>query len=796
VARFPAVLVLLTLRCAFATSASGLAQQIQQMSLDPEECYRVLEFNFSKEDLKIYLTSGYLTFTKPVHGERLGAAFVADADGGDAEVLLLPPTRSERQSLANFTKSPNLEEHFKAAVFLFTDGTGDELWRQLQSNPGQKKKPEAGELIASQYTDTLRNLADSFEPRLVFDLLSGDPKAGLFYAGISGDKLGTFDLLYDPANQDQISAGRLAYRNNRTYFDTWTSFPARSARNHAPAPAIKFSLNNFQIEATIENDLTMKAVTRAELTVHQDAGPVIPISISRNMRITSASIDGRPVEVFDRESLRLGLIAPADDRRVLLVLPSALAPNTPHRLEIHHEGAVIQKAGDGVYFVASRGTWYPHVDLALANYDLLFRYPKTLTLVASGDSVEDRTEGDWRITRRKPDSPIRFAGFNLGDFSSRSLEQDGYHVEVYANQSVERALAPVPEALPLPSLPRPRRRLAAPAPTEPEILVPPAPDPGGRVRQIIKSVADALDFMTAKFGPAPLHNLAITPIPGRFGQGFPGLIYLSTLAYLNPDQRPSGTRSASEETFFSDLLESHEIAHQWWGNLVIPASYHDAWLIESLANYSALLLLEKKKGTKALDDVLAQYKSHLLTKDESGRTLESAGPVTWGYRLESSLAPGAWQSVTYEKGTWIIHMLRRRMGDERFLSFLHEICVRYRFSSISTEQFRELAQQFMPPQSPDRSLSSFFENWVDGTGIPAVKLSYALRALTLTGTIEQRAVDDDFSAFVPLEVQTGNRKAVYWLSTGSDPVPFSIRLKAPPSKVTLLTADCLIVGSR
>ncbi len=102
--------------------------------------------------------------------------------------------------------------------------------------------------------------------------------------------------------------------------------------------------------------------------------------------------------------------------------------------------------------------------------------------------------------------------------------------------------------------------------------------------------------MTAKFGPPPLRNLAITPIPGRFGQGFPGLVYISTLAYLDPGQRPPGTRGPSGETFFSELLETHEIAHQWWGNLVIPAGYQDNWLIESLANYSALLLLKKRKG--------------------------------------------------------------------------------------------------------------------------------------------------------------------------------------------------------
>jgi hypothetical protein len=798
VARSLFLLFLLTLRCAFAANAYNLAHQLQQLSLDPQECYRVLELNFAKEDLKIYLTSGYLMFTAPIAGVRVGAAFVADSDAGDAEVLLLPPTRGERQSLVNFIKSPNLEEHFSAAAFLFTDGTADDLLTQLQSNPARKKSPEAAALIAPKFNATLRNLSESFETRIVDDLLSSKRKSGIFYMGVSGNQLGNFDVLYDPATQDQISAGRLAYRNDRAYFDTWTSFPGRAARNGAPPPVTHFSLDNFRIEAAIENDLTMKAVTRATLKLPANPGPAVPVNISRNMRITSASIDGKPVEVFDSESLRASLIFSVDDRRVLLVSESALDPSKPHEVEIHHEGAVIQRAGDGVYFVASRGTWYPRAGLEMAKYDLIFRYPKNLVLAASGSVVEDRIEGNWRITHRQPDSPIRLAGFNLGDFQSSSIQQNGYRIDVYANRSLEKALTPPPQPLPLPSPPRRRRRLGPPESLEEtasSIVIPQTPDPGARVRQLTKSVTDALEFMTAEFGPAPLRNLAITPIPGRFGQGFPGLIYLSTLAYLNPDQRPTGVRDHAEETFFSELLETHEIAHQWWGNLVVPASYHDTWLIEALANYSALLLLEKNKGSKAMDNVLDQYKKHLLSKDDNGRRPEAAGPITWGYRLESSLA-SAWQTVTYEKGTWIIHMLRRRMGDERFFSFLHDICERYRFNSIGTEQFRDLAQQHMPPKSPDSTLKGFFDNWVYGTGIPAVKLSYAMRGLTLTGTLLQSDVDDDFSAFVPLEVQTGRERTVYWLPTGSDPVPFSISLKTPPTKVSLLAADCLIVSSK
>ncbi len=792
---FP-ILFLLIARLALAASAADLSRQLKQVDLDVDECYRVADINFSKEDIKVYLTSGYIIFTKPIDGVRPGAVFAASAEAGDAEVLLMPPLRSERLSLATFTESPNLEEHFSAAAFIFTDGSGDQLLSQIKANSASKKSVEAGHLLADTWSSVLRNLFDSFETRVVYDLLTGDRAAGVFYLGVSGKKLGTFDVLHDPLTREQIFAGKLAHRDNRTYFDTWASFVSRSVRGGGPSFGARFTLDNFRIESTIDPGLLLKAVTRVTLTPKRTLGPAIPFSITRSMRVTEARIDGEPVDVFTRESLRSNLMASSDNDQFLLVAAAPLDPAKPHEIEIRHEGEVIQKAGEDVYYVTSRGTWYPRVGLEFANYDLTFRYPKTLSLVATGTLVDDRTEDDWRITRRKTDAPIRLAGFNLGNFQSVSVSQNGYKIDVYANRHLERALQPKATLAPLPAatLPFPRMR----RPTDPvlqEITPPPPADPAARLELLARGVADALEFMTTQFGPSPIHNLSITPIPGGFGQGFPGLVYLSTLAYLNPSQRPLNVREL-EQTFFSEILQSHEVAHQWWGNLVVPAGYQDEWLMESLANYSALMLLEKKKGSKAVDSVLESYKGHLLTKSEDGKTLESAGPITWGFRLQSSLAPNAWRPVTYEKGTWIIHMLRRRLGDQKFLSMLRDVSTRYRFSPMSTEQFREVAEQYTPPKSPDRNLKAFFENWVYGTGIPSVKLAYSVRGLKLTGTVSQRGVDDDFAALVPVEIQSGRVKTVYWLGTGAEPVPFSIPVKTPPTKVALLSNDCLMTTWR
>ena len=83
---------------AWTGSAGELASQMRGAGLDRDECYHVRELTYVKEDLRFYLTDGYLIFGKSVDGHRHAAVFAAETDAGDAEVLLFPPTRSERMS--------------------------------------------------------------------------------------------------------------------------------------------------------------------------------------------------------------------------------------------------------------------------------------------------------------------------------------------------------------------------------------------------------------------------------------------------------------------------------------------------------------------------------------------------------------------------------------------------------------------------------------------------------------------------------------------------------------------------
>src|SRR5271166_4203251 len=102
-----------------AGNAAEAARAVREMALDAGECYRVRELALPKDEARIFFTDGYLIFAKPVAGVRMSAVFTTDAEGGDGEVLVLPPNRGERRSLASYTGAPNLDEHLVAAVLIF-----------------------------------------------------------------------------------------------------------------------------------------------------------------------------------------------------------------------------------------------------------------------------------------------------------------------------------------------------------------------------------------------------------------------------------------------------------------------------------------------------------------------------------------------------------------------------------------------------------------------------------------------------------------------------------------------------
>ncbi len=767
----------------------SLNLELRDAGLDPESCFRVRDFAYRRNEVRLFLNEGVLIFRKPVNGVRTGAVFVASEELEDAEVLLIPPNRMERRSLASFTGSPNLDEHIQAAVFLFTDGTGDRWLEELHRSETAKRSPERGVLVAEKWNEVLRNLSGSLVTRMLEDLSNGGgPKKGFFFAALQGKKLGNFDVFVDPRAREELLVGQLENVEGRSRYHYWAHFEPKRAepREVLPPPA---EIERFSVEAKIGDDLKFRALVRLHLKSNQEDLKVLPLDLSPRLRVQAVRWKGEEAGLFQREALRANLLSNGDSERLLVEPRMPLRKGETGVLEVEQEGDVLFRAGNGVLYLATRANWFPQIQFQAAPFEAVFEHPKATTLVCPGVRTES-LEGEVKRTRCRVDQPVRLFGFNLGVFESVSVKRGVFEVEVYANKSVESSLEGRPVAVFLPSpaqTPAQRRRMEA---TQVMVSPPmPPPSPLSRMPSMAEEIAGAMEFFSGIFGPPPLKRIVAAPIPGSFGQGFPGFLYLSTLAYLEDRHLPASEKAEWQGRHFREILQAHELAHQWWGNYVGFDNYRDEWLSEALANYSALMYVEKRRGAKAVETVLEEYRKRLIAENKEGREAEAAGPIVFGMRLRQS-DPVAWHAVTYGKSTWVLHMLRARLGDVGFQKMLGQLARDYAGKSLTTDDLRRAAVAQMPKDGPDRDLVNFFETWVYGTGIPQLDFTSTLRGTAARRVVEvrlkQSKVAEDFEIDIPVEIQLSRgRKIVKWLRTSDEEEVLEVATGETPLKVLL-----------
>jgi len=786
---------------ALAETAAEHLERIRQIRPDASECYRVRDIFLEREDVRLYLTEGYLVFAEPLDGRRLAAMFLSTRETDYGEILVIPPNEIERRSLARFTGGAVLEQKFRTLLMAFTDDTAERLREELALR-GYQPDAGKGRQLARRWSPLMSEFLHPLGLRILLDTFADiGAEQGFFGAVVDGGPLGRFDVLIDPRRRGQVSLGQSVSEEGRTFYETWVRFPGRRFRRGDRAALDRAGrMDNFRIDAALKEDLSMQVVAQADFMPQTARERVFLFELSEQLEVTKVLADGEAAEF-----LQLFDPASRDAQRrhngfVAVVLPRKPAQQDRYRLEFHYEGRVVAHAGSGVYYVGSRGNWYPWRSLDPASFDLRFQYPSDLDLVATGVRVDFSEAGDVRSARFRTPSPIRVAGFNLGRYQCTSREVDGYEIEVCADRAI-RAKKPEPALLPVsPSVGRTQR-----FPWRPEVpavlLREPPPErplqPADRLDTVAKKSAEAFSFFAELFGPPAVPRIVISPIPGGFGQGFPGLVYTSTLSYFNAEDPPLQKLDPARRTFFAELLRSHEISHQWWGGLVNVDSLNETWLMEALATYSALLLLEHRQGGEALKDALEQARRSLLAHNEDGETVESAGAIVLGFRLRSSEFPDARRVITYEKGAWILHMLRSILGDEKFFEFLRALAGEYQDKPLTTEEFRKQAAKRLPKNWPDPELVDFFDDWVYGAGVPSLNLTYKTKGspphVRFAGKISQTGVPPSFTVPVPVEIQLAPGRSLHkTVFTQGEVTEFEVGLKEQPIGAALDPARTIL----
>jgi hypothetical protein len=375
-------------------------------------------------------------------------------------------------------------------------------------------------------------------------------------------------------------------------------------------------------------------------------------------------------------------------------------------------------------------------------------------------------------------------------------------VETYATIGVERDFPKPPLSSGIQSDEPPLRPGGIPSsPIVPRPGVASAPSPARSATAVAETTARAIRYYSDRFGPFPYTQLALTQLPGPESQGWPGLIFLSSYAFLTPEERQE-FHVPPVNVLLQQLVPAHEAAHQWWGDLIMWATYRDQWFSEGLANYCSLMMLQEKNPA-GFRSVMDKYRRDLVDKNKEGNFLKDAGPVTLGNRLLSSHFPEGYEAISYGRGTWLFHMLRsmledatevdgskprsRKEGEELFVRSLRKVRERYAGKAISTRELLDVFAEDLPPSlryEGKASLDWFLNGWVNGTSLPrlelqGVRFAPKANATIVTGIIRQKDAPEDLVTSVPIYAVVSGKTPVLVGRVFADGAETSFHLSAP-----------------
>ncbi len=808
-----------------AKPAEALYLKLRSVGLDPQRTYRIREASLDRPALHIMLEDGEISFTADIGGRITGAFFE-----GDGELLLTPPNQVERASLVLFTGMAILEERFSSAYLRFNDDTFSELQPYLRPAEDAKefsaKRNEPAINMAEQ--DALRLLATFSRSLPVTNAQSGadvmkTPASNaadrMLHARVQGQKLGTFDVYFDTAGTEEVWAGQPKTVEGSNYYDLWTSFTPETASSSPGNKKIKdkpedISIPRYRIKVEVKPPTTLNAEAWVQMDVLESGERTLYFELSRFLQVKDVELGGQPVEFINNPAIDGTQLARRGNDLVAVVFPEPLRRGQKLELKFVYGGDVLSEAGGGLLYVGARGTWYPNRGLLRANFDLEFHYPQGWTLIATGKRIPseaggsngsaESSSGDEQVARWVSERASALAGFNLGRYERAVARAGDVTVAAYAARAMEK------------SFPRPSESVLPPPAIRPGhasgnvmVVEPPVPSPARNAQIVADNGARAVEFFSQRFGAYPYSSLELTQMPGRVSQGWPGLVFLSSYAFLTPEETVDLGASPINGAL-NRLTLPHETAHQWWGDLIGWRTYRDQWVFEALANYSSLMMMETEKPTE-VRLILERYREDLLQKNKDGESLRDAGPVSLGLRLNSSHFPNGYEAVSYGRGTWLFHMLRHMLldaeatqngrsqetqsvADDPFVRGLRKIRVRYADKAISTREVFAVFDEELPRPlwyEGRKSLDWFVHGWVEGVALPhfsaqSVKFVRKASGTEVVGIVRQSDAPQDLVSAVSVYAVTATKPRLIGIVLADGPqTPFHFAVPEGTTRITL-----------
>jgi hypothetical protein len=739
-------------------------------------------------------TQGTLAMVQPVSGHVTGVVF-----SGEGHFTLKPVTVIDRNELRRRTGSDVYDEDFKSVVFRFSPGQQRYL---LALHPVQTDNDGGTPAAYSQWQDRVRSRREtpiSFSEAILddagMDNVDADMLAAIynptrppvFNAYIHGSKhkdLRFFMRMHGGALPQLDSPEEIALVNfapdsldDGIWYLAHTK--AEYEQNKATSQEERrfFKASNFKLDTYIGNNNHLTGVATIELTPVIAGERVVKFNLLPNLRVTRVT-DGLGKELYYVQESRKA------DGSFYVILPTPSEAEKQCTVSVEYSGdKVIWKAGEGSFYIRARESWYPTPNgfSERSLYDLTYHVPKHYRVISVGSLDKESIEDKYAVSHWVTPKPVAIAGFNFGNYQKQALFDPKTEINL--------------EGYYLPDLPDFLKHLNAA-----QSLA-----PGSMTKYALSITQAQLQLCNYYFGSNGFDRIYITEQPDfNFGQSWPNLVYLPISAYTDATQRYLLFAQISNSfSAFVQEVTPHEVAHQWWGHAVGWASYHDQWLSEGFAEFSAALFLENTGGSdwqKRYTEFWERLRKEVLNKNQWGESPNDAGPIWLGLRLMSPKDPSAYQANIYPKGAYILEMLRSLMhsnkdGDKAFIDMMHDFVSSHRDTPASTESFKAIAEKHITHSmdvNHNGRLNWFFDEWAYGTQVPKYAFTYDLKLgehghAKVHFTLTQSEVDNNFVMAVPIFAEMnskGNmvRIGQVWM-TGNTTQSMDIDLPATPKSM-------------
>jgi Peptidase family M1 domain/Peptidase M1 N-terminal domain len=698
----------------------------------------VSNFDLQQQDAVFHLKKGMM-FVILTGDEPAGVVFL-----GDGSFEFTPRDPIEKQQLTLFSKKEEIRTKMDHLYIRSSPENLQDILGTLLSTPGRSDPDDYAHALAIEKGYD----ADAFSVKVP---LSEE----IWYPRLERSELfcemktsyGTLIYQHSPRNSEDVLLSLKEKNQIISYYNSSGLSIVDTTKD-----AVEIMSYDMKVSFNPESEY-LSGVAKIKLRTTQESSS-IALKLNPYLRVSQIQSDQGPLLYFQQR----------ETSKLQVVLNDFLKEAEEISLEVSYQGriqpdegkaevAALAEGQANVYIppttlYSNQSRWYPQLDsdpyLAMM---LSISVPAGYTAITNGIQKKIVKENERTIFYYQQDQPVKYFSLLVGRFDGVFSFDSIVPIKVYYFD------------------------------TDKSLSV-----------QYASNADKILRFYSNYFGPFPYQNLtiALRPLLTEGGHAPATMVILNRVyTYFNIKSR----KDPMNVPDFPVFLLAHELAHQWWGQAVGWRTYRDQWLSEGFAQFGAAEFIRNQDGEEAWNKLSKNFCEWIETKS-------NAGPLILGARLGHLINDRqAYTALLYNKGAYILNMLKLWLGPEAFSKCLMEYLKTYQFQRVGISEFEQIAQKYST-----ENLEPFFHQWLWQWHTPEIWWSEKIDREGPTSSVQLRFVQSDKDFFrmkIPVEAKGKDGKVFRTMVSVNNPdeeasisVPFDVSsVLIDPQRENLMIAN-------